>query len=85
MVPPAVYSGLITTFWLSFHFVVYQQTDLDAKRQDAITRLKKLETEFKGDMTPSCHGDIHEPQESSDTRLVIKTQLKNSVDTTCRL
>lgn len=49
---------------------------MDAKRQEVITRLKNLETEFKGDMRPSCHGDIHEPQESSDTRSVIKTQLK---------
>lgn len=48
---------------------VFKQTDLDAKRQEAITRLKQLETEIKKDKTTGCHEEMHEPQESSDTRM----------------
>ena len=71
MVPPAVYASLWSQrFGLVFIFDIYQQTDLDAKRQEAITRLKHLDTELKGDMTTGWHGEMHEQQASSDTRSV---------------
>ena len=43
---------------------------MDAKRQEAVRRLKDLESEIKGGMTTGRHGEIHSPQVSSDTRSV---------------
>jgi len=59
---------VITAFWLSFHFCHLQRTDLEAKRHEVITRLKQLETEVKEEMATGCHGEMHEPQESGNTR-----------------
>ena len=71
MIPPAVNAGPWPhLFGLVFIFVVYQQTDLDAKREEMITRLEQLEADIKGDMKTGSHGDMHEPQESRDTRSV---------------
>ena len=43
---------------------------MDAKREEAIRRLKRLMTEVKKDKTTGFHEPMHEPQESSDTRSV---------------
>ncbi|KAL9986340.1 hypothetical protein ACROYT_G000477 [Oculina patagonica] len=46
-----------------------KETNLEARRQEAVRRLKDFESEIKGGMTTGRLGDMHSPQRTSDTRM----------------